>query len=228
MGVENKRNGGSAPRSIRQKRILDMAADHPDASMQTIAEGVSSATVDVVADILNEYGDPGRAGDDDSAEERGVESEELPTDPSSLTEGQRETLVAIRRHPGATQKEIGEHLGVARATVSNRVNGIPSFGWDDRYAIATTVLGDASTEVGTDPDDGASTSVEASPPEPSVNRLSSRVHDLERRFDELEAPPETESVLDDPALAHKVMHACLASETITESEELEIVRALLR
>lgn len=226
MGVENKRNGGSIPQSVRQKRILDMAADHPDASMETIANGVSSATVNDVADVLDEYGDPGRAVDDKSEpEEPGSDAEDVVADPSSLSDEQRETLVAIRQQPDATQKEIAETLDVARATVSNRVNGINGFEWDDRFAIASAVLDGAGSEEGGDREVTASG---AAALEASVKRLSSRIDDLERRFDEVDGTAEVEGTLDDPELVHKVMHACLESDGITETEELEILRSVLR
>lgn len=46
------------PRSIRQKRILDWAADHPDDSLEDIATEIPTATVDLVENVLKEYGDP--------------------------------------------------------------------------------------------------------------------------------------------------------------------------
>lgn len=273
MAVENGRNGHSIPRSVRQKQILDVAAEHPDASLETIALEVPSATVDLVEQVLEEYGDPangradqpeaelpeppteeridqpeaepsedtteertdqpdadrsddsteGRAGPPD-AERPDVETGDDPPVPSSLTDEQRETLRAVYRNPEATQKEIGEILGVARATVSNRVNAIDGFDWDDRYAMASAFF-DASPAGS--PDAGSGTAADAGGRETTVERLSSRVEALERRLDGPETGTDPDVPLDDPQLVHKIMHACLESDAITEADELRIVKALI-
>lgn len=46
------------PSSMRHKRILDVAADQPDASIEDIAEQVGMATPDLVERVLEQYGDP--------------------------------------------------------------------------------------------------------------------------------------------------------------------------
>ncbi|WP_254838537.1 MarR family transcriptional regulator [Natronomonas marina] len=252
MAVENRQNGRSIPRSVRQKQILDVAAEHPDASLETIAMEVQSATVDLVERVLEEYGDPatGRSDqpDTDLADNSGdppeTNSTDTPTDRSdppeaeppapepdedlpdhsSLTDEQWETLRAIYRNPEATQKEIGERLDVARATVSNRVNAIDGFDWDDRYAMASAVF-DASAAGSRDVRNGTTADVRNS--EPMVEQLSARIEALERQLEDSDAGSDAETPLDDPQLAHRVMHACLKSDAITEPEELRIVKALI-
>lgn len=53
------------PKSIRHKRILDIAAEKPDAPLEEIAEEIPSTTPDLVEHVLEEYGDP--ASDDSTA-----------------------------------------------------------------------------------------------------------------------------------------------------------------
>ncbi|MFB6191979.1 MAG: hypothetical protein ABEI11_01515 [Haloarculaceae archaeon] len=48
------------PRAVIHKRILDVAADQPDASMAAIADEITGATTDLVERVLDEYGDPCR------------------------------------------------------------------------------------------------------------------------------------------------------------------------
>jgi hypothetical protein len=267
MAVENRQNGRSIPRSVRQKQILDVAAEHPDASLETIAMEVQSATVDLVERVLEEYGDPatGRSDQpdtdlaDNSGDQPETNSTDTPTDRSdppetnstdtptgrsdppeaeppapepdedlpdhsSLTDEQWETLRAIYRNPEATQKEIGERLDVARATVSNRLNAIDGFDWDDRYAMASAVF-DASAAGSRDVRNGTTADVRNS--EPMVEQLSARIEALERQLEDSDAGSDAETPLDDPQLAHRVMHACLKSDAITEPEELRIVKALI-
>ena len=51
------------PKSIRQKRILDIAANNPGATLAEIAEQVPSVSADHVDRVLDQYGDP---ADDDN------------------------------------------------------------------------------------------------------------------------------------------------------------------
>lgn len=60
MGSPSAHDGtrSSAPRAVIHKRILDVAEAQPDASMERIAGEVSGASVDLVEQVLEEYGDP--------------------------------------------------------------------------------------------------------------------------------------------------------------------------
>lgn len=52
--------GRDQPRAMIHRRILDVAASDPDASMEAIADEVSGASPALVERVLDEYGDPGR------------------------------------------------------------------------------------------------------------------------------------------------------------------------
>ncbi|GAA0546094.1 winged helix-turn-helix transcriptional regulator [Halorubrum ejinorense] len=61
------------PKSIRQKRILETAAENPGASLAEIAEEIPSASADHVDRVLDRYGDPA-ASDDSDADDSQPES----------------------------------------------------------------------------------------------------------------------------------------------------------
>lgn len=271
------------PRSIRHKRILEWAADHPDASLEDIATEIPTATVELVENVLEEYGDPAEdhgthptenepttadadvpsAGVDDPtndsdepSEEQDITSEDgdLGTVPakgavatpgittdgvansahnsldselprlSALTDRQRETLSEIAEHPEATQREIGEILDVSAATVCNRVDNIPGIDWKNR----STVVADLQT--GDEPMD-RDTSTEprgTQDDEAALNHLDARVKELETRFTNPRSTEDTSTGLDDPELAAKVVHACLHSDMLSEDEELQLLKNVLR
>ncbi|MFB6139615.1 MAG: winged helix-turn-helix transcriptional regulator [Halosimplex sp.] len=52
--------GQDQPRAMIHRRILDVAASDPDASLTAIADDVSGASPDLVERVLDEYGDPCR------------------------------------------------------------------------------------------------------------------------------------------------------------------------
>ena len=55
-------DSNSLPKSMRHRRILDIAAENPDAPIEEIASMVPSATPDLVERVLDEHGDPGIDG----------------------------------------------------------------------------------------------------------------------------------------------------------------------
>jgi DNA-binding CsgD family transcriptional regulator len=71
------------PKSIRQKRILETAADNPDASLAEIAEEIPSASADHVDRVLDRYGDPASSDDSDA----GGSQPESPNAPPASDEG---------------------------------------------------------------------------------------------------------------------------------------------
>jgi len=46
------------PRAVIHKRILEVAAERPDASLEELSNEVSGATIQLVKRVLDEYGDP--------------------------------------------------------------------------------------------------------------------------------------------------------------------------
>lgn len=322
------------PKSVRQKRILSIAAEQPDASIAQIANEVATATKNVVENVLEEYGDPAEqatvegqpsgatassdggqplAGIEPSSKENTVdgqsaasqpaapdqqsendvtaqETEVADTTPSldSLTPKQWETLAAIRTNPEATQRELAEALGVSAPTVSNRVNAIPDFEWDDRLSFVENIIetadpetiealesaqptsestdsatedatpiemtdGDGSYETTADTaetadddttdsssdsdsaaadetDDGIETA--DSDAEGPVAVQSAQLETLAQRLDELNArlaavdDKPTGNLFENSELTHKIIHACMETDTISEDEELEIIKRL--
>jgi len=95
-------NGGTGfPQSMRQRRILDVAREHPTASVETLASMVSSATPQLVEAVLDEHGDP--SADD-----------ELSTDAGTGTESGTEPMVPN----GGSDAPADETTGTDDATES--------------------------------------------------------------------------------------------------------------
>ncbi len=65
-------------------------------------------------------------------------------------------------------------------------------------------------------------------PDGGLDDLSKRLDALERAVERLAARNrEAEPLEIDPGLAHKVVHASMGSDLITEEEELRLLRALM-
>ncbi|MFB6227261.1 MAG: MarR family transcriptional regulator [Halobacteriales archaeon] len=145
------------PRAVIHKRILNVADEMPDASLEEVAEEVSGASAELVDRVLAEYGDPGDEPSDEPVDGDGGDAE--PTDSADgddmdgprsdlpeLSKEQWETLEVIARKPDATQREIAAELDVTAATVSRWVNDIPGFDWSNRESFATRVLDDGPVD----------------------------------------------------------------------------------
>lgn len=256
------------PKSMRQKRILDAAAENPDASVRDIAAMVPTATTNLVEDVLETYGDPatedeeypesvangegpattspgwstgqsneslGQATDGGGSEystdkqttEQSAQESKETSDgdddpsPAALTAKQREVLRAIADRPAATQRELAAELGVSASTVSNHANSIEGFDWDERRSFVESLFDtDLSGHTGRTDDTPAGRDVQS-----KLEELAERFSELERQVESLEG--EGHVAFDDPDLAHKVVHACMRAETISEEEELQILRSIL-
>lgn len=165
---------------MRHKRILDAAADNPNASVEELASRIPTATAELVERVLDEHGDP--AATDESVDTADAFEDEKPssggtsdnntdttndghiaestqttaTEPddgdtpvepndTEVTAKQRAVLEYVAMDPSATQREIGDRLGVSAATVSNRVNAIDGFEWSDRNSFVERLFAERST-----------------------------------------------------------------------------------
>jgi len=254
------------PRALVHRRILDAAERDPDATLAEIADRVGGATVDLVDDVLAEYGDPaasgGDAGDESDADAAdgadganegddtaaAGESDSAQSQPSDATDGtdetadpdaagaltdrQRETLRAVAADPDASQAAVADRLGVSRATVSRRLNGIPGFEWSDRAAFAARLLGAAGGDgrsTAPTPEataDGGTTQGAASeaPPTGDSADPDAGSEDTARTAD---AAADPDAAAFPPDLAHKIIHACIESDRLDEDEELRVIRAVV-
>ncbi|PSQ10711.1 hypothetical protein BRC93_08415 [Halobacteriales archaeon QS_5_70_15] len=172
---------------------------------------------------------------------------------ADLSDGQLRALRLIERNPEAPQSEIAAEFDVTRATVSRWLNDIPGFEWSRRGGIATRILnGDANGEAsdptvldgsrGDEADAEGRDAGRSEGPEPSAGRASDRLEELDRRLeriegrlDRLETEGRTEPSAGTepgaggvpPELAHRVVHACMNSDRISEAEELRLLRELM-
>jgi hypothetical protein len=253
MGTTSKRR--EVPRATIHKQIIDAAAANPEASLEALAEGVAGASTDLVERVLDEYGDP--SAEEEPPSEETDASEETPGQqqmsdddplprPEELTDEQQAVLHAIERYPRATQAEIADHVGVSAATVNRRVNKIDGFDWEHRVEIARELLPTSSepepstavSDGGPGPESNGDASLNGASAEDTngeapVSTDTSRVAAMERRLDQLEARLEPDEMtgsggpFEDPELAAKVVRACMASDTVTESEEVQVLERLL-
>lgn len=68
MVEQSKQSTDAVPRALVHKQILDVARDDPQVSIEAIADEIGGANPDLVASVLEEYGDPASDGGDDVAE----------------------------------------------------------------------------------------------------------------------------------------------------------------
>lgn len=165
MGADSR-----TPRAIVHKKILDVAASEPNASLEAIAAEVSGASIDLVERVFDEYGDPCEESTGDApvdADGHPTATETMsapdpvadePTEPSEngpdagpgpgvdrddLSDKQLRTLRAVAAAPDCSQSELAEQFDVTRATISRWLNDIPGFEWSRRAEIAAAVIDDA-------------------------------------------------------------------------------------
>lgn len=186
------------------------------------------------ADAVADPDDPATGNGEPTANETATGDGESTADgetdlrPAELTDKQRAVLRAIADRPQATQRELGEELGISAATVSTRVNNIEGFDWHNRQAIGATLSIPSAPE-----SDEAPTDMTANESEPtdgtadSIDQLHERMAAIERQLDELTAVDDRQAGLADPELLHKVLRACFESESLSEDEELQLVKELL-
>lgn len=278
---------------MRQRRVLDAAAENPDASMHELAAMVPTATADFVERVLETYGDPAaedesesattevgkstlsaseqptdasatdqsasegrqpterlvteqsmtgdeQATDDSTAEQvkdkpttngssteqsraesEAADGSHSPPSPDELTSKQREICRAIAAEPEATQRELAAEFGVSASTVSNHVNSIEGFDWGRRQPFVEGLFDDDPES----PAEAGETGTEPAELQETLAELSERLSALEEQVEQWNVRA-SESTFD-PNLAHKVVHACIQAERITEEEELQILRTLL-
>lgn len=230
---------GKVPRAMIHKRILDAAETSPEASYEKLADEVSGASVDLVEQVIEEYGDPAEdpsgepetEGPPPEEEQEETTGEPVPEDgrhgvdsqafTEQLSDKQVETLEAIAANPEATQIEIAETLSVSPATVCRRVNEVDGFDWTDRMDYITNMKTNGSEQHESNGQE-----------EQENHELAQQVAQLSKRLDQIERQLETAdspggSRFGDPLLASKVIHACVASEQITEEEQLLITESII-
>jgi hypothetical protein len=107
-----------------------------------------------------------------------------------------------------------------------------SDGGTETMSESTTRDVDSSNEAqeainnNSDTESNATETADTAVPSEEIERLEDRIEQVEQRIaDQPTASPEYGRV--EPALVHKVVHACLESEQISQNEELEIIQQLI-
>ncbi|MBX0297778.1 winged helix-turn-helix transcriptional regulator [Haloarcula nitratireducens] len=198
-----------------------MAEDNPDASIESIAKKVPSVTPKLIEQVLEKYGDPASSetGSPSSDVSKPTAADDYPTE-SDLSESQRKVLHAIYQNPEASQRELAEDIGVSAATVSNRANSIRGFDWSDRKAFVEAVL-DIETA---SPEQNAKSMFDRNSENSLVfHELEERVSALEEQRENRNGQQEQETTFSDTELVHKMVHACIQYEEISDDEERRIL-----
>lgn len=168
-----------------------------------------------------ERGVVGDDGDDDAHDaEAAAERSTLPSQ-EELSPKQLEVLQYVATHPAATQREIGERLGVSSATVNNRVNSIDGFEWSNRRSFVRELFDFRGS-----PADRPEESTSGLAQQSSVDELERRLEALEERIESGESG-DSASAFDDPELVHKVVHACMESDRLSEDDEVRVLQDIL-
>lgn len=77
--------GRDQPRAMIHRRILDVAAANPEASLASLADEVSGASVSLVERVLDEYGDPSRESASDDVTDQSMEQTNVSDDETETT-----------------------------------------------------------------------------------------------------------------------------------------------
>ena len=152
--ADDAEDGGKLTTATATDAVEEADNSHAD-------DAVDTSNADEMVDSPDEHsgGTPNAAEDGDSSADDDAETNAtaaaVAVDPASLTPAERETLRAIQRHPGATQRAIAGELDVSASTVCRRVNGIEGFEWSERADFVTALF-----DTPTSPSDAAADTAE--------------------------------------------------------------------
>lgn len=306
------------PKAIIHKQILEFAEANPDASFNTIAEGINGASSELVERTLEKYGDPAddsltqsetadstavsentkydspglareedrtapqalehsSAGDEEAmqppesdADEANTEStaddtnEMNETDTSAgdsegtpeaehektdseahntsdseavlleeLSQKQLRVLQAISEQPTAEQQVLAEEFDVTRSTISQWVNSIPGFEWQNRKEFVAEHLDtdDTASDGGVKLTDELDTQLTHL--QNRLDNFDQQLTSLQEQVENLEqdrVPDDEDDVssLTETDLVAKAIRACIDDERIAEEEETDLISLLLK
>lgn len=107
------------PRAIVHKQILDVAEARPEASMKTIADEVTGASLSIVERVLEEYGDPADADGDETDDE----SDAAPDDTAAKSDGATDdTTESVTADPASDAATDAAAAAVAESTTEQMPN----------------------------------------------------------------------------------------------------------
>lgn len=160
-------------------------------------------------------------GDPRDVTKNGHRSQANSIDATDLTEKQIKTLRAIYENPDATQTELADRFGVTPATLNTRVNSIEGFDWSNREAFVQQMFENDPT----DDHDSATDRQSIEELSERIDRIGDQVETIENQLSQHQS--QSQNVIHQPDLTHKILHACLRSDEITKEEELEILKGAI-
>jgi DNA-binding Lrp family transcriptional regulator len=214
---------------MRHQQILDIAAEQSELSMEEIAAEVPSATMNLVEQVLDEYGDPatGAHGPTVSAAnedgDSGNQDHEGPAPEQHLTDAELEVLRAIHANPTASQRTLAESLDLSAATISKRATAIEGLEWEERDEFVRELFDANPHLIEEDENMHGDLSDEA---RAEIDRIGTELDNLAERIDSLAEEHSSSGCFENPALTHKVIHACMQSEEFSSDEELAVIQSI--
>jgi hypothetical protein len=234
VGELSRSVSGARPDLV--ERVLEEYGDPGDRGTETERGGVAvdaAGETDGIETLDSPVVDAERSGSRTDAERADPEADAAATTATAevedeqereLSAEQYEILAAIREHPNATQRDLADLVGVSCATINRRVNSIEGFEWDERAAFATSALDGEKRRRSDGTQDGAGSPLPGAGDQSEAGSVERQERD---GFQTAGTGEIGESLFGDVELTHKVVHACMASDRITEAEEMKILRAVL-
>lgn len=204
----------------KQRETLEAIRANPDATQRELAEilDVSAPTVSNRVNAIPDF---------DWAHRMSFVDAVLGSDTSTAADVSEATEIT----PGDADSENTTEATEDDSSVESKNEA--SEGGSDGNGERTT---ESAAETG-DATPASERSEDAGIDPAKIERLIRSINDLQTRLDEGIDGPEGrtdaadtdsgEEPFDDPELAHKVIHACMETEKISEDEELEIIKGLL-
>jgi DNA-binding MarR family transcriptional regulator len=240
------------PRALIHKKILGAARADPDASTSQIATAVSGASVDLVEQVLEEYGDP--AVEDQSDAETPTDNAppdaetpaddrhepETDPDPSELrATGRSESDDASDEQPVVDRAALGEKQRETLQAIHERPTATQAEIAEALGVSRATIPKRLNDIPGFDwpsrrefverlfesnrPEAAADRAPPASITD-SLDELATRIESLEAG---LERGPRRNGAQIEPELLRKLVHASMDAEYISQEEELTLLKQLL-
>jgi len=222
----------------KQQETVRLIAERPEATQTDIAEelGVTSSTISQRVNAIDgfdwsnrhEIVDTMLENGDMTAGSREAEPKEDTTDGASESNQRVETTDPTPDSSRDGEVARDDPDGDGDETIGNDGSPLLAERIDDLAEQLESIeqqlneAADAESNDTADPNDGNPALAER------IDGLAEQLESIEQQLEANERPGGTPGVSNDPELAHKVVHACFDSETVTEDEELRILKTMMQ
>lgn len=165
--MSQSKHSTTQPKSIRQKRVLDIAANRPGATLAEIADEVPSASTAHVDRILNQYGDPAaddQETDDMSGDHSDTSSDGTATSDTDANKGKKAATEDTDDSTQTTNPDDSESTDHTEGSANATEPDAPVTADDATESDASVEPGSSEPVVAADP--SASEMEDEAPPSP--------------------------------------------------------------